>query len=105
MEKGDQNDSFSYDPERRETLPTVASFGGGKFVIHTNDHPPPHVHVYLNDGSEYRRNLISGDFMDGTPPSGIRKKIMKAYNENIDRIWNEWERMHPSNSLSGDDKR
>lgn len=73
-------------------------FDGVKFVVNANDHVPPHVHVRLNDGSEYRINLISGDFMDGTPPSGIRKKIMKAYNENIDRIWKEWERMHPSDN-------
>ena len=86
-------------------MPTVASFGWGKFVVPANDHAPPHVHVRLNDGSEYRVNLISGDFMGGTPPSGIRKKIMKAYNKNIDRIWKEWERMHPSDSRGGDDKR
>jgi hypothetical protein len=36
--------------------------------------------------------------MDGTPPSGVRRKIMKAYNENIGEIWSEWERMHPSDN-------
>lgn len=79
-------------------MPTVASFDGGKFVVHNNDHAPPHVHVRLNDGSEYRIDLVSGDFMDGTPPSGIRKRIVKSYSENIDRIWKEWERMHPGDN-------
>ena len=86
-------------------MSTVKMFDGGKFVVYSNDHAPPHVHVRLNDRSEYRINLISGDFMDGTPPLGIRKRIMKAYNDNTDRIWKEWERMHPSDSLSSDNKR
>ena len=79
-------------------MPTIDTFDWGKFVVHSNDHAPPHVHVHLNDGSEYRIHLISGDFMDGTPPSGVRRKIMKAYNENIGEIWSEWERMHPSDN-------
>ena len=79
-------------------IETVTPVGWGKFVVHSNDHFPPHVHVRLNDGREYRINLISSDFMDGTPPSGIRKKIMKAYDENVERIWSAWESMHPSDS-------
>lgn len=79
-------------------MSTVARFDGSKFVVYSNDHAPPHVHVRLNDGSEYRIDLISGDFMDGTPPSGIRKRIMKAYNENVDRIWKEWEKAHPGDN-------
>ena len=58
-------------------MSTVAMFDGGKFVVYPKDHAPPHVHVQLNDGSEYRIDLISGDFMDGTPPSGMGAALLR----------------------------
>jgi hypothetical protein len=79
-------------------IETVTPVGWGKFVVHSKDHSPPHVHVRLNDRSEYRIDLISGEFMDSAPAPGMRRKIMKAYNENIERIWSKWEEMHPGDS-------
>ncbi len=74
-------------------MPTVAYFKQGRFVINPNDHNPPHVHVMLTDGSEYRINLLSNEFMIMQPPR--RREIMRAYEENIVAIWSEWERLHP----------
>jgi hypothetical protein len=31
--------------------------------------------------------LLAGEFIGTTPRMGIRKKIMKAYYENIESIW------------------
>ena len=75
-------------------MPTVSRFDQGRFVVYPNDHNPPHVHVMLTDGSSCRIELLSGDFMDD-PPRGRRREIMKAYYENVEAIWSEWERLHP----------
>ena len=74
---------------------TVKPLGWGRFVVYSNDHPPPHVHCILNDGMNYRIDLRSGCFMDIEPPPGMSKRIMKAYLENVVRIWTEWEKYHP----------
>ena len=77
-------------------MATVARFDWGRFVVNANDHNPPHVHVKLTDGSEYRMNLLSNDFMDTQQPRGrARRAIERAYKENILAIWSEWERLHP----------
>ncbi len=77
-------------------MPTVARFDWGRLVVNANDHNPPHVHVMLTDGSEYRMNLLSSDFMDTQRPRGrLRRDIERAYRENILEIWIEWERLHP----------
>ena len=77
-------------------MPTVSRFRGGRFVINTNDHNPPHVHVIFDDGESCRIELLSGEFMD-LPPQGMERTIRRAYFENAEAIWNEWERLHPSN--------
>ena len=46
-----------------------------------------HVHVQLGNGQVYRIVLLAGEFIGTTPRRGIRKKIMKAYYENIESIW------------------
>ena len=76
-------------------MPTVSRFRGGRFVVNTNDHNPPHVHVILDDGENCRINLLSGEFMD-SPPRGMERTIRRAYFESAEAIWNEWERLHPS---------
>lgn len=75
-------------------MPTVARLYWGRFVIHPNDHNPPHVHVILTDGSEYRIEIFSGEFID-SPPRGMMRIIRKAYFENVEVILSEWERIHP----------
>ena len=65
-----------------------------RFVIHPNDHNPPHVHVKLQNGDECRINLISGEFMD-SPPAGMRRIIKRRYLDNIEDLFAEWEKYHP----------
>ncbi len=50
---------------------------GLRFQVWPNDHPPPHVHVYV-EGEEVRINLISDEFMD-EPPPGKRRQIMRRF--------------------------
>ncbi len=75
-------------------MPTVVRVDGMSFVIHPNDHPPPHTHVKLDGGREYRINLLSRDFMDAQPKGKKRRKIMKVYDENLEKIWSAWEKYH-----------
>ena len=75
-------------------MPTVARDNGITFVIHVNDHQPPHVHVKLVDGRECRINLVSGEFMD-TTPAGMMRNIRNSYFENVEDIWTAWEKYHP----------
>ena len=75
-------------------MPTVVYEDGFRFVIYPNDHLPPHVHVKSGDRQECRINLEAGNFID-TPPRGMRKKIMKAYYENVESIRAGWEKYHP----------
>ena len=41
-------------------MPTVLRQEGFEFRIRTNDHDPPHVHVFLRDG-EAKINIESGE--------------------------------------------
>ena len=59
-------------------MPTVARFKGGRFAVNPNDHNPPHVHVFLDDGESCRIELLSGEFMD-SPPRGMERTIRRAY--------------------------
>ena len=75
-------------------MPTVVEYRGIKFVVHPNDHNPPHVHVKLSSGAECRINLESGDFMD-TPPAGTQRAILRMYRDNVEEIVGKWEEYHP----------
>lgn len=76
-------------------MPTIARNDEFRFAIYPRDHNPPHTHVILSDGTEYRINLLSGDFLDHPLPSrSVRRRIMDIYNENLERLWEEWEKYH-----------
>ena len=75
-------------------MATIARFLRGRFVVYANDHNPPHVHVILTDGSEYRIEIFSGEFMD-SPPRGMMRIIRKAYFDNVEAILSGWEMFHP----------
>ena len=79
-------------------MATVVRLSWGRFAVYANDHNPPHAHIILTDGSEFRINILSNGFMDTQPRGRRRREIMSAYRENIVAIWNEWERLHPSDS-------
>ena len=81
---------------RRASIPTIERFDWGRLVVNANDHNPPHVHIMTADGSEYRINLLSNEYMDTQRPRRrLRREIERAYRENIRAIWSEWERLHP----------
>lgn len=74
----------------------IAKADWGSIVVYANDHHPPHVHCKLGDGTEYRIDLRSGHFIENEPSSGMKKRIMKSYEENFDGILEAWESLHPA---------
>ena len=75
-------------------MPVVVRTDEFRFIIHPNDHNPPHVHVQLLSGEEYRINLLAGDFMGIRPRGMSRRRMMRAYSENIETIWSAWDSYH-----------
>ena len=51
--------------------------GGVTLRVHTNDHPPPHVHVQRPGEPDIRINLESGDLLQPVPAGTSAKKLRK----------------------------
>ena len=64
--------------------------GGIRFHVWPNDHPPPHVHVFV-EGEEVRINLLTDAFMD-EPPPGKRRAILRAYRKHREALLELWKR-------------
>ena len=71
---------------------TAARDGEFDFVVYTNDHPPPHVHVKFG-GQEVRISLDNGEFMD-EPPRHKRRPILDAYARHVEVIRQMWDDYH-----------
>lgn len=76
---------------------TVHRLFGFRFVIFTNDHGPPHVHVFGPDG-EARITLegpdgLALDWVAGIGRSELRR-IMQEVQRERSRLIAEWRRIH-----------
>ena len=75
-------------------MPTILRQDGYEFRIRTNDHAPPHVHVFLRDG-EAKINIGSAEVVrvwNMRPADvGRAEEIVKA-NETI--FLETWRRIH-----------
>ena len=69
---------------------------GFEFVIRTNDHDPPHVHVFKGDGEarfliyEDRPPVLDQNWMSGKDVKAA-KKILTA---NRKAVWEKWGEIH-----------
>lgn len=76
----------------------ILKFNGFKIFINSNEHYPPHVHVYdLNSGIRTRIRIDNGEYLKGDDIlragySKIKKLILK---ELKDKCINEWNRLNP----------
>ncbi|TXN15896.1 DUF4160 domain-containing protein [Methylobacterium sp. WL122] len=81
-------------------LPRIKDFGGYELKIHCapREHPPPHYHVYANDGSwEFKREIDNDNttVLRGSPPSACVRKIIKWAKQRVNkrllkRKWKEY---------------
>ena len=76
-------------------MPTVLRHGGFDFVVHTNDHPPPNVHVLSAEG-ECRILLepeVALDKVWSMRATDAREAVRLA-RQHRDFLRAQWERIH-----------
>ncbi len=60
---------------------------------------PPHVTI-VKGRLSWRIDLRRRTFMDDTPPAKeVHKDVLKAVEENWDRLCREWDRLYPNNPV------
>ena len=78
-------------------------FGGVRFVIYSNDHPPRHVHGFHGETEaivdlRQDRAVALANRDDAVRPANAKKsdvkKILKAAAERFDELAALWESMH-----------
>ncbi len=60
--------------------------------IYEVDHPPAHCHVIFKDGSQVRVALPLIEPMDDAI---ISKTLRKTIEDKLEKLLDEWERLHP----------
>jgi hypothetical protein len=75
-------------------MPTVLRHEGFEFRIRTNDHDPPHVHVFLRDG-EAKIEIGSSEAVRvwNMRPNDVRKAEEIAREHQADLL-KSWRRIH-----------
>lgn len=75
-------------------MPTVLRVGGFAFRIYTQEHEPPHVHVYNADGW-CRMYIATGAVSKNAgvrPPDVLKAARIVAANEKL--LGRKWEEIH-----------
>lgn len=66
---------------------------------------PPHVTI-LHRTEKWRLNLRTGEFMDREPSSrDVSKSVLEDIRQNLSRLQQEWDRLHPTNPVRAVRKR
>ena len=72
-----------------------------KFVVNSDDHMPPHVHISINDQQIAKYNLLTGECIESRYPKLDRVFAdWFAHGENQAKAKDEWERFHGAISTS-----
>lgn len=78
-----------------QTKEQVARIGNMKIAIYTNDHNPPHFHVYSNDGIiDAKFRIDNCELLGGNISSTDLKKVRAFYNHPktvcvMEQMWNK----------------
>lgn len=85
-------------------MPRIASFDGLVIKLFFNDHPPPHVHVYVgrvgHPGLQKARfSIDTGELIDGKLPTGKAAAVTSWCRRNHQALRADWQRatqgLHP----------
>ncbi len=78
-------------------MPTVLREGALRVVIYTDDHPPPHVHVFGNgeskialggaDGKPMLVRAVGADFRES-------RRALRIVREKREYLLEQWNRIH-----------
>lgn len=75
-------------------MPTILRHGGFAFRLHSNDHPPPHVHVVGPEGWALVE-IGNGRVLRqrGVPPRALAA-LVEVVRQNRDRLSKAWGDIH-----------
>jgi hypothetical protein len=65
--------------------------------VRGNDHPPPHCHVRYKDGSNVSVTIPLIEPMYGAT---IDWEVRKAILDNLDKLTDEWDKLHPKQHIN-----
>jgi hypothetical protein len=75
-------------------MPTILNTKGFKFIIFTDDHPPPHIHVkQAEGGTKIRLEPVEIIAYWSLTPRQLRA-IMTITRENRDYFLSKWYELH-----------
>jgi hypothetical protein len=76
---------------------TVLRLAGVRVVVHTNDHPPPHVHCFVGDGEVLV--LLAPEVRErerrGRVPAQEARRVLALVRANRGFLLAEWRRHYP----------
>lgn len=75
-----------------------------KLDISSNEHPPPHFHVFIDDKKFSFRIKDCAQISGGKIKSRDKRKIIKWYSNNRNFIIKEWNEKRPTNCKVGEYK-
>ena len=80
-------------------MPTILREGGWRFVIHTDDHAPPHVHVIRPGGGEVKVSLPgAGEYVTVLRvkdlPTHEAMRAVRLVEEHRERLLLAWGEIH-----------
>lgn len=77
-------------------MPEIARKGSIKIEINSDEHNPPHTHVYKGGEEVVVVNLIDLTPIYGTTyPKGDKGNIRSLIKDNLEELLNEWEKHNP----------
>ncbi|MSR94474.1 DUF4160 domain-containing protein [Clostridiaceae bacterium 68-1-5] len=78
---------------RKEEMPIISMFAGMKIYMNWNEHNPPHIHIFAQEG-EALIDLRTGDLLEGIL-KGRRQRLVKRWvclhQEELLQMWNAQE--------------
>ena len=77
-------------------MPIIGEVSGATIKVYTNDHPPPHVHVFYQ-GQAVRLKITDGDKVQKDEPelpARIMRDVRQWLAENRDKAATTWAKYH-----------
>lgn len=70
-------------------MPTICEFDGITVVMYTDDHPPPHVHVFYS-GHQAKIDLVTGIVSRGTLPPAQLQSVQRWRKSRMWDLFKAW---------------
>ncbi|WP_084451690.1 DUF4160 domain-containing protein [Roseateles chitosanitabidus] len=77
-----------------ESMPTLARLPKSRLVMHRRDHPPPHLHIYANDGDEAIMDIRTLHLIGGAVRPATLQEARVWASQNQALLMSTWRAMH-----------